>query len=154
MTNLSGVLSKDLRREKREIMPSTMATYVYASSQGQRTHSARTNCSTWTEVNTCTVDKLEQLQNQFLRTLLATPTSTPIPSLCWETGTLTMENIILKSKVMLYHHLINLDRDTLAKQIASIQSELGYPGLITECEGLVDKLKLPDIRKTSLNKLQ
>ena len=24
-------------------MPSTMATYVYASSQGQRTHSARTN---------------------------------------------------------------------------------------------------------------
>jgi hypothetical protein len=61
-------------------------------------------------------------------------------------------NFEIKSK--LYHHLINLDRDTLAKQIASIQSELGYPGLITECEGLVDKLKLPDIRTTSLSKLQ
>ena len=65
-----------------------------------------------------------------------------------------MENRIFKSKVMLYHHLINLDTDTLAKQIASIQSEQGYPGLITECEGLVAKLKLPDIRKTSLSKLQ
>jgi hypothetical protein len=30
-------------RKKEKIMPSTMATYVYASSQGQRTHSARTN---------------------------------------------------------------------------------------------------------------
>ena len=29
-------------RKKEKIMPSTMATYVYASSQGQRTHSART----------------------------------------------------------------------------------------------------------------
>ena len=30
-------------REKRKKMPFIMATYVYASSQGQRTHSARTN---------------------------------------------------------------------------------------------------------------
>jgi hypothetical protein len=37
-------------------------------------------------------------------------------------------------------------------QIASIQSELGYPGLIRECKVLVEQLKLPNIRKTSLSK--
>ena len=31
-------------REKEKKMPFIVANYVYASSQGQRTHSARTNC--------------------------------------------------------------------------------------------------------------
>ena len=31
------------RKKEREKMPFIVATYVYASSQGQRTHSARTN---------------------------------------------------------------------------------------------------------------
>ena len=52
----------------------------------------------------------------------------------------------------LYHKLCCTA--TLATRIASIQSELGYPGLITECEGLVEKLKLPDIGGKSLSKLQ
>ena len=34
---------KKRERRKREKMPFIVATYVYASSQGQRTHSARTN---------------------------------------------------------------------------------------------------------------
>ena len=34
---------KKERREKEKKMPFIVATYVYASSQGQRTHSARTN---------------------------------------------------------------------------------------------------------------
>ena len=33
------------REREREIMPFIVATYVYASSQGQRTHSSRTNLS-------------------------------------------------------------------------------------------------------------
>ena len=50
MTNPSGRISNEPeeRRERerereRENMPFIVATYVYASSQGQRTHSARTN---------------------------------------------------------------------------------------------------------------
>ena len=34
---------EERRREKEKKMPFIVATYVYASSQGQRTHSARTN---------------------------------------------------------------------------------------------------------------
>ena len=43
----SGRISNELEREREEEeekkMPFIVATYVYASSQGQRTHSARTN---------------------------------------------------------------------------------------------------------------
>ena len=44
MTIPSGRISNELEGEKKEEkkMPFIVATYVYASSQGQRTHSART----------------------------------------------------------------------------------------------------------------
>jgi hypothetical protein len=32
------------QEKKKEKIPKIVATFVYASSQGQRTHSARTNC--------------------------------------------------------------------------------------------------------------
>ena len=108
----------------------------------------------WTDINCVAIDKLEGLQNQFLRALFATPRSTPLPSLCWESGTLTMNNRIIMKKLLLYHHLVSLGEDTLAKQIANIQSRMGYPGLINECEKFVLVLRLPDIRRTSLSKQQ
>ena len=43
---LMGELAMSRKKERereREKMPFVVATYVYASSQGQRTHSARTN---------------------------------------------------------------------------------------------------------------
>jgi hypothetical protein len=45
MTTPSGRISNEPeeRRGEKEKMPFIVATYVYASRQGQRTHSARTN---------------------------------------------------------------------------------------------------------------
>ena len=51
MTTPSGRISNEPeerereRKREREKMPFIVATYVYASSQGQRTHSARTKIS-------------------------------------------------------------------------------------------------------------
>ena len=112
------------------------------------------NSETWTELSQCAIDRLEGLQNQFLRAVLATPKSTPTPALCWETGTLTMANRIAKNKLLFYHHLLNLEPDTLAYEIAAIQSELGYPGLMKECNALIVELRLADIRFKTLSKLQ
>ena len=39
---LLGELAMSRKREREKKMPFIVATYVYASSQGQRTHSART----------------------------------------------------------------------------------------------------------------
>ena len=43
MGELAMSRKKKERKKEREKMPFIVATYVYASSQGQRTHSARTN---------------------------------------------------------------------------------------------------------------
>jgi hypothetical protein len=37
------VVTTPTRKKKKEKIPKIVATFVYASSQGQRTHSARTN---------------------------------------------------------------------------------------------------------------
>jgi hypothetical protein len=47
---MSRKKEEEEERKKEKIMPSTMATYVYASSQGQRTHSARTNIKVKSEL--------------------------------------------------------------------------------------------------------
>ena len=55
-----------------------------------------------------------------------------------------MENRILKSKLLLYHHLTHLPHDSLAWEIAQIQNELHLPGLIQECKENIEELKLPE----------
>ena len=82
------------------------------------------------------MDMLDDLQNQFLRNLLATPRSCPIPALMWETGTISMENKIIKKKLLFYHHLTHLPHDSLAWEVADIQTRLALPGLLAECEEL------------------
>ena len=45
------------------------------------------NCDTWDYMPKKALDILDSLQNQFLRSLLATPRGSPTPALHWETGT-------------------------------------------------------------------
>jgi hypothetical protein len=42
----------------------------------------------------------------------------------------------------------------LAYEIAAIQSEMGYPGLVKECNSLIVEMRLADIRCKTLGKLQ
>ena len=89
------------------------------------------NCETWACMPQKTLDILDSLQNQFLRSLLATPRGTPTPALMWETGTSTMGNRILKRKLIFVHHLFNLPETSLANQCARMQEEMALPGLIS-----------------------
>ena len=83
------------------------------------------NSETWTEIKKSTIDMLDDLQYMFMRYLLATPRTCPIPALLWETGGLLMEHRIAQKKLVFYHHLLHLPRDSLAHEVASTQVELG-----------------------------
>ena len=48
-------------------------------------------CQTWVEVSDDTVDKLEELQNTFYRSILSVPRTTPKAALIWEMGGLKMK---------------------------------------------------------------
>ena len=103
------------------------------------------NSGTWTHMSTQSVEKLDKLQNLFLQTLFAVGQSCPRPTLCWDTATVTMQTRVEKSKLLLLHHIKNLDNSSLAKQVYKEQSEHGWTGLVAECEEILKQWNLNDI---------
>ena len=65
---LLGELAMSRKRERKRKMPFIVATYVYDSSQGQRTHSARTNnqSQATNEMHFKSVESLVVMCNIFL----------------------------------------------------------------------------------------
>ena len=57
-----------------------------------------------------------------------------------------MELRIDKKKLMFFHHLFNLPDKALAKEIAVTQIRFNFPGFMTECQELMVKYNLPDVR--------
>ena len=104
------------------------------------------NSETWNDLPPKALEMLDDLQNQFLVNLLATPRTCPTPSLMWETGTISMGNKILKKKLLFYHHLLQLPEESLAWEVAQVQSNLALPGLISECAALVLDMELPEAK--------
>ena len=107
------------------------------------------NCDTWVNIPAKTVEALDKLQTLFYRVLLQVPTGTPIPAMFWDCGGLLMENRIIKSKLMLLHHLANLEEDSLANQIYKVQEKLALPGIVQECQPYLVKFGIIDVRKFS-----
>jgi hypothetical protein len=103
------------------------------------------NCSTWTQISTESIDKLNKLQYTFLQMLFAVSQSCPKPVLCWDTATILMQVRIQKSKLALLHHIKNLDESSLAKQIFNEQKSEGWPGLVAECDEIARDWNIPDI---------
>ena len=88
------------------------------------------NCQTWVNIDEGTMDILTDIQNSMYRTLLTVPKSTPPPSLAGDCGGLMMKYRIMKAKLIFIHHIINLSKGTLARDILDIQVSNGYPGLM------------------------
>ena len=63
----------------------------------------------------------------------------------FEVGALRSEDIIAMKKLNLIHHIASLEENSLAKEIFSVQNEMNWPGLVTECKELIENLNLPNI---------
>ena len=96
------------------------------------------NSETWTDLSKETLNTLNDLQLKFYRTILSVPRTCPTPALLWETGGWLMEHRIALRKLLFFHHLIHLPKQSLAYQIANVQHTLGYPGLVGECNILLE----------------
>ena len=57
--------------------------------------------------------------------LLTVPKSktTPVPSLAWDVGGITMKYRIIMKKLLFPHHLTNLEDTSLAKQVLTVQDK-------------------------------
>ena len=103
------------------------------------------NSETWVDINTGTVETLENIQNYFVRRLLQVPESTPKPSLLSETGLISMKYRIWTRKLIFVNTLKNMQDGTLAKEIFDEQVKRGWPGLAKEATTICQDLELPNI---------
>ena len=55
-------------------------------------------------------------------------------------------------KLNLFHHILTLEEDDIAKKGAETQIVYGFPGLIKECEMLLQKYKLDNLDVNDYNK--
>ena len=64
-----------------------------------------------------------------------------------------MKYKIIQRKLNFFHFLLNLNEDTLAKEILNVQMKCGFPGLAQECMSLISELGLPDITQEIITKI-
>ena len=102
------------------------------------------NSSTWMEIEETTVNKLEEMQNSFYRNLFNVPYTTPKAALIWEVGGMKIKFRIMMNKILFMNHILNLDQDTLAKQVQMMQQVHESPGLTSEVKKYLSDLNLPN----------
>ena len=100
------------------------------------------NCDTWMEIPKKALNVLNSIQNSFFVSLFEIAKSCPIPIFYWDTGVLSVENFIILKKLLLYHHILSLDDNVLAKEIITIQIEKEMVGLAAECSSFLRELNL------------
>ena len=110
------------------------------------------NCQTWVNISEASIKLLETLQNNMYRTLLSVPRTCPLPSLCWDMGSVQMRFRIISKKLHFLWHLVNLDNNTLAKEILLIQRDQNLPGLVSECLEWIGNYGLPNILDEKITK--
>ena len=114
------------------------------------------NADTWFEIDDKSIKRLEKLQTIMLRCLLSVPNSTPATALNWDSGLLSIKHRVYQKKLMFLHHLVYLDKSSLANEIFSIQKDFNLPGFVKEGREMIKMFSLPNIidGDLTLTKLQ
>ena len=107
---------------------------------------------TWTKVSVATIQKLNKLQQWFIRLVLQVGPGAPVAALGWETGLMEMGLRVAKEKVIMVLHLRQLGEETLAGSVYKEQVARGWPGLAQEVKDICKDLKIEDANKTNLDK--
>jgi hypothetical protein len=109
------------------------------------------NCSTWIGINNKQVDRLEAIQETYIRLMLEVPVSTPKVALRAETGLLSMKHRIWSEKVNLVLALRRMENG-LAKEVLEEQIQFGWPGLAKEVEEICNEIGVPNANVNILSK--
>ena len=85
-------------------------------------------------------------------TILSCPSTTLHAAMLWELGGVKMKYRIMSKKLNFLHHILNIDKSSLASQILNIQLTLRLPGLLTECQSFIEELNLPNILEVKIKR--
>ena len=112
------------------------------------------NCGVWTEIDEKTVQRLEDLQNTYVRRVLHVPLSTPKVSLRSETGLLSIKHRIWEEKIRMIMAIKEMGPNFLARQVYEEQLRQGFPGLAQEVTMICREVGLDDGNLSTLTKGQ
>ena len=108
------------------------------------------NCSTWIGMTSRQEQKLEQLQEQFIRLMMEVPVSTPKVALRAETGLLSMKHRVWGEKLNL---IMAIQRTKgLANLLYQEQVYQDWPGLAVETRNICEILGMTDVNQNALKK--
>ena len=106
---------------------------------------------TWVEMSTKTLNKLNSIQNWFLRLVLQVGPGAPVAALLWDARVLDMQLRVWREKLMLILHVRRLSDTSLAKQIYEEQRKNNWPGLAEETEKICGWLDIESVHATLLD---
>ena len=110
------------------------------------------NSESWIDIEDTTIKKLDILQISMYKTILNCPGSTLHAAMLWELGGIKMKFRIMEKKLNFLHHILNLNKSSLASQILFIQQNLKLPGLLSECQNFITELKLTNILEVKIKR--
>ena len=105
---------------------------------------------TWVEMSTAAEERLNKLQNWFVRLILQVGPGAPLAGLSWDARLLDMGLRVAREKLMLMLHIRRLDESTLANRIYMEQRENGWPGLAEETQVICEQLSIESVHTTGL----
>ena len=97
------------------------------------------------------IDKLNKLQNLFLNVLLGVK-NCPAPLMMWDLSVLSIPLIILKNKLILYHHVSTLPEREISHKILKQHMRHKLPGLYDDVTDFLNKYEVTHV--TSFTKLK
>ena len=109
------------------------------------------NCSTWIGITSELVDRLEGVQEKFIRLILEVPVSTPKVALRAETGLKSMKHRIWYEKLNLVQAIRRM-QGGLAKEVYNEQVTHGWPGLAKEATEVCCSIGIPDVNNNLVSK--
>ena len=109
------------------------------------------NSSTWLKISKKDEDRLIKLQNLFLNKLLGV-FKCPAVLMHFDLAMIIMPLRILKSKLLLYHHILTLPSESLALKILKTQQRLNIYSLRDEVAPFLAKHEVSDVNTYSKEK--
>ena len=106
------------------------------------------NCESWLSISKKTFRVLDNLFHTFCRIIFRVSTGCPVPSFYWQSGSLTMENLVLERKLNFLRHLANLPEGEVARSVFDIQVKENL-GLYLELKDHLKQLGIIDLQSVS-----
>ena len=113
-------------------------------------------CGGWIGASKKIYEKLDSIQNEYLRMIYSCPPSMPKPALRSQTGMTSMKHKIWVEKLCVITRIMNPleDKENYAKQILDEQQEQGWKGITTEVEEICLLVGLPNVCKKFVSRVE